>query len=423
MTAIEITADAAEQGFDPARLARVDDFIRERYLDTGRYPGFGLAVARGGEVVHLSSQGHRRVDGAIPWTDETVVRLYSMSKPITSVALMILAERAMLSLNDDVGSHLDGWNDLRVWVDGTTQHYGTRTAERPMRVKDLLTHTSGLTYGWMGRHPVDGLYRRRRVDTSPQNGTLADFTAALAEMPLLFDPGSQWSYSVATDVVGALVEVVSGVPYDEFLRTEIFEPLGMHDIGFTVSDEQAERFAANYAVPALSPFGVPEGANGDDAVEIDRGGDTSPYRRPATFFSGGGGLCGTMGDYHRFCQMLANGGELDGRRILSPLTVANMASNHMPGDVDLAAMGQPVFSETRYDGIGFGLGFSVVIDPPATGLTQPAGSFAWGGAASTLFWIDPVEDLHVIGLTQLMPSSAYAIRDELKQLVYAAIVE
>ena len=415
--------DPTELGFDPVRLQRIDDFVAERYLATGRYHGFGLLIARDGKVAHLSSQGLRHAGRGEAWTPDTIVRLYSMSKPVTSVAAMMLIERAELALGHTVGRYLDGFDDLRVWQAGSTQNFSTTAAERPMTVKDLLTHTSGLTYGFLGEHPLDGLYRRRRIDTSPQRGTLSDVVAELAELPLLFSPGTRWNYSVATDVLGAVVEAASGMTLSEFFRTEILDPLGMHDTGFGVAESNGDRFAANYAVPSLSPFGVPEGASGDEPVEIDGAGPGSPYRKDVTMFSGGGGLCGTIGDYHRFCQMLANGGELDGVRLLSPTSVRYMATNHLPEDRDLAAMGQPVFSETSYDGIGFGLGFSVVIDPAATGVPQPAGSYAWGGAASTMFWIDPVEDLHVIGLTQLMPSSAYPIRDQIKHLVYAALVE
>ncbi len=414
--------DPSELGFDPERLRRIDDFVATNYIDTGRFPGFGLLIARDGEVAHLSSQGMRHVGNGVGWTDDTVVRLYSMSKPVTSVAAMMLIERAELALNHTVGTYLDGFDDLTVWAGGSTQNHKTRAADRPMTVKDLMTHTSGLTYGFLGEHPLDGLYRRRRLDTNPQRGTLSEFVAELAELPLLFSPGTRWNYSVSTDVLGAVIEAVSGRSLAEFFRSEVFEPLGMVDTGFGVSEQGADRFAANYAVPALSPFGVPDGASGDTAVEIDGGGAGSPYRQDVTMYSGGGGLCGTIGDYHRFCQMLANGGELDGARLLSPTSVRFMATNHMPGDQDLAAMGQPVFSETSYEGIGFGLGFSVVLDPAATGVPQPAGTYAWGGAASTMFWIDPVEDLHVIGLTQLMPSSAYPIRDQIKHLVYAALV-
>ena len=412
--------DPSELGFDPKRLARIDSFINERYLETGRFPGFSLLVSRRGQIAHLSTQGYQSVETQTPMTKDTIVRIYSMSKPITSVALLTLYEQGLFGLDDPVSSLIPSWKDLQVWHDGSPISYNTRPPEREMTVRDLFTHTSGLSYSWMQRHPVDTLYRRRGLDAGHK---LEDWVEILADIPLLFSPGSQWSYSVATDVLGRLVEIVSGKSFDQFLAEQIFEPLQMVDTAFHVSDDKADRFASNYVLPSLSPFGVPEGASGDDMVLLDDSGDNSPQRRPPRFLSGGGGLMSTMADYHRFTQMLLNKGELDGARILGRKTVEWATSNHLPNNQDLAAMGQAVFSETTYDGIGFGLGFSVVLDPAAAQVISSPGSFAWGGAASTLFWIDPVEELTVIGLTQLMPSSAYPVRQEIQQLVYSALVD
>ena len=413
-------SDPTQLGLDPARLQRIDRFIAERYLDSGRFPGFGLLISRRGEVAHLSFQGEARP--GVPMVEDTIVRIYSMSKPITSMALLSLYEEGLFKLDAPVSSFIPSWADLRVFGDGTPANYTTRYPEREMTVHDLLTHTSGLTYGFMGRHPVDALYRRAGLDGGGGQ-KLESFVEALAELPLLFSPGSEWSYSVATDVLGRLVEVIAGQPFDQFLAERFFGPLGMVDTGFWVDDERADRFAANYAVPDLSPFPLPEGAAGESKAMIDPSGPESPYRRPPAFLSGGGGLVSTIGDYHRFTQMLLRGGELDGARVLGRRTIEYAASNHLPGGADLATMGQPVFSETRYDGIGFGLGFSVVIDPAAAQVISSPGEYAWGGAASTLFWIDPAEELTVIGLTQLMPSSAYPIRQELKALVYGALTD
>jgi CubicO group peptidase (beta-lactamase class C family) len=273
----------------------------------------------------------------------------------------------------------------------------------------------------MKRHPVDSLYRRNGIDDGGRK--LEAWVDALTELPLVFSPGTQWSYSVATDVLGRLVEVIGGQPFDRFLQDRIFTPLGMVDTSFTVDDDNADRFAALYTVPSLSPFAVPEGMEGDARLLIDDGGPDSQWRRPTAWQSGGGGLVSTVGDYYRFTQMLLNGGELDGQRILGRKTLQYATTNHLPDGGDLATMGQAVFSETTYDGIGFGLGFSVVIDPAAAQVIGSPGTYGWGGAASTLFWVDPVEDLAVIGLTQLMPSSAYPIREELRPLVYSALVD
>ena len=292
-----------------------------------------------------------------------------------------------------------------------------------MTIQDLMTHTSGLTYGFIRNHPLDTLYRRRKIEGPGSQRTLEDMISGLSELPLLFSPGTEWAYSVATDVCGRLVEIIGGKPLDEFFSSEIFEPLGMVDTGFWVGDDKAHRFAANYVVPSLSPFGVPEGAAGDEPILLDDSGPESFFRSKPTMLSGGGGLVGTIGDYHRFTQMLAQGGAVDGNRLLSPKTIAYATLNHLRDNKDLSQMGQPIFSETRYDGVGFGLGFSVSLNPAATGVISSGGDYAWGGAASTTFWVDPKEELVVIGLTQLMPSSAYPIRNELKSLVYGAMTD
>ncbi|MGH1491532.1 MAG: serine hydrolase domain-containing protein [Acidimicrobiales bacterium] len=419
MTSNLKVTDPTELGMDPDRLNKIDRFIGERYIDTGKFPGFSLLVSRGGEIVHLSHQGNAR-DG-VPMSDESLIRIYSMSKPITSMALMSLYEEGHFKLDEPVSTFIPSWADLRVFADGTAANYSTKFPEREMTVHDLLTHTSGLTYGFMGRHPVDSLYRRAGLDSGKHD--LEAYVEKLADIPLLFSPGSEWSYSVATDVIGRLVEIISGKTLDVFLAERIFEPLGMTETGFWVDDDRADRLAANYAVPSLSPFPLPEGAEGENLFMIDAGDDSSPYRKRPTFLSGGGGLVSTIGDYHRFTQMLIRGGEYEGNRVLGRKTIEYAASNHLPGGQDLASMGQAVFSETKYDGVGFGLGFSVVVDPMASQVISSPGEFAWGGAASTLFWIDPVEELTVIGLTQLMPSSAYPIRQELKAMVYGALAE
>lgn len=421
MTSDLAIGNPSELGFDPARLQKIDEFIGARYLDTGRFPGFTLLISRRGEIAHLSVQGHRHVETGAPMTTDTMVRIFSMTKPITSVALLSLYEEGHFRLDEPVSRFIPSWSDLRVWEDGNPDNYTTSFPEREMTIRDLFTHTSGLTYSFMRRHPVDALYRRLGIDSNALK--LEDWVEVLAGVPLIFSPGTQWSYSVATDVLGRLIEIISGMGFDEFLRERIFEPLGMADTTFCVPDESADRLGALYTVPALSPFAIPEGAEGDESLLIDDGGPSSQWRRQPAFLSGGGGLVSTIGDYHRFTQMLLQGGALDGQRVLGRKTIEYATANHLPDGGDLASMGQAVFSETNYDGIGFGLGFSVVIDPAASGVLTSPGVYGWGGAASTLFWIDPVEELVVIGLTQLMPSSAYPIREELRPLVYSALVD
>jgi CubicO group peptidase (beta-lactamase class C family) len=325
----------------------------------------------------------------------------------------------MFQLDDPVSRFLPEFAELRVWEDGTPLAYRTTFPDREMNIRDLLTHTSGLTYGFMGRHPVDVLYRRRGVEgrsvlapsEGPPSVDLAEMVAKLAQLPLLFSPGSRWSYSVATDVCGHLIERLAGQPLDAVLRERIFEPLGMVDTGFHVRDDQADRLAACYALAPddpLAPVDLPA---------------ASVFLEPPTFLSGGGGLVSTAHDYLRFMQMLLNGGEVAGVRVLGRKTVAYMTTNHLPTGDDLASMGQRVFSETTYEGIGFGLGFSVMLDPVRAAVVGSVGEFGWGGAASTMFWVDPREELVGLMLTQLLPSSAYPLRREMKALTYQALVD
>jgi CubicO group peptidase (beta-lactamase class C family) len=408
--AIPVLDEPEKVGLSAARLARIAPFFEDRYVADGKLPGVLTLVARRGQVAHLGCSGVRNVATGEAMTPDTIFRVYSMTKPIVSVALMTLYEEGRFQLDDPVSRFIPSWADLRVWSDGTADSYSTGFPEREMQVRDLLTHTSGLTYGFMARHPVDSLYRRRGVDADGSTD-LAEMIDKLAELPLLFAPGTRWSYSVATDVCGYLCELLSGQRLDDVLRDRIFEPLGMVDSGFSVPEGEAHRLAANYAWTPNDPLLL-----FDDP-------STSTYRTPPTFLSGGGGLVSTAADYLRFATMLANRGELDGHRVLGRKTVEHMTLNHLPGGVDLAAMGQKVFSEISYDGIGFGLGFSVMLDPARAGVIGSIGEHGWGGAASTMFWVDRSEELVGMILTQLMPSSTYPIRRELKSLVYQALVD
>ena len=391
-------------GFVAARLPRIAAHI-DRYVDEGKLPGAACLVSRGGEEAFFHACGQRDVERDLPMQRDTVVRLYSMTKPIASVALMMLYEEGRFQLDDPVAKTIESWRDLQVFAAGDADRYATEKPIAPMTIKHLLTHTSGLTYGFMNQHPVDALYRRADVNS----GTLEEMAAKLAELPLKFSPGTRWNYGLSTDVCGYLVERFAGQALDEFIAERITQPLGMEDSGFCVQPGGAERFAACYQHVQPATFRL------QDAAEASR------YLQRPTFFSGGGGMVGTVDDYHRFARMLLNKGELDGQRLLGRKTVEYMASNHLPGNCDLAAMGQPVFSETPYEGIGFGLGFSVVVDPAAANVLDSPGEFAWGGAASTYFWIDPVEEVIVVFMTQLLPSSTYPIRRELKTLVYQAL--
>jgi CubicO group peptidase (beta-lactamase class C family) len=408
--AIEIVDKPEELGLSGERLARIGPFFAERYVREGKLAGLLTLVARRGQVAHLHCSGQRNLATGAPLTPDTVFRVYSMTKPVTSVALMSLYEEGRFQLDDPVSRFIPSWSGLRVWSDGNADAYSTTFPEREMQVRDLLTHTAGLTYGFMARHPVDALYRRRGVERDTAVD-LQEMVDTLAEMPLLFSPGTRWSYSVATDVCGYLCQVLSGQPLDELFRERIFEPLGMVDTGFSVPEADADRLAANYSWTVDDPLALL-----DDPA-------TSIYRTPPTFLSGGGGLVSTASDYLRFMLMLANRGELDGHRVLGRKTVEYMTTNHLPGGADLAHLGQRVFSEISYEGIGFGLGFSVMLDPAEAGVIGSVGEHGWGGAASTMFWIDRSEELVGLVLTQLMPSSTYPIRREMKALTYQALID
>jgi CubicO group peptidase (beta-lactamase class C family) len=402
--------DPAELGFTADRLRRIDDHFRA-YVDDGRLPGWQVVVSRRGRVVHASTYGHRDRDAGVPWSDDTLVRLFSMTKPITSVAAMMLHETGEFELKDPVSRFLPAFGSSRVYRSGNAFKPVTEGLTEPMRIWHLLTHTSGLTYGFHHQEVVDAVYRANGFEWgAPAGADLATCCDRWAELPLAFQPGREWNYGVSTDVLGRLVEVISGVSLDEFLRTRILDPLGMHDTAFHVDPAQVDRAARLYS---------PDPATGEARVSAL---EALPTATP-TFLSGGGGLWGTAADYLRFCHFLLGRGELDGTRLLGSRTVDYMVQNHLPGGVDLEQFGRPLFAETAFDGVGFGLGFSVQLDPVRYKVLSSPGEYAWGGAASTAFWCDPSEEIAVVFLTQLLPSSTYPIRTQLKQLVYQALVD
>jgi len=398
-------------GLDAARLARIEEHLERAYVRPGKIAGCLTQVARHGETVYQSVLGQRDLERRLPMTEDTIFRIYSMTKPITSVALMMLYEEGRFSLSDPVHRFLPEWRNLEVYVQGNHPHFLTRPTQRPMTVQDLLTHCSGLTYGFMERTNVDAAYRKLGVGERKEGSTLADMTEALAQLPLEFSPGSAWNYSVSTDVCGRLVELISGQRLDLFFRQRIFEPLEMRDTGFQVPARERSRFAACYA------------RRPDKSLRLDDDPQDSPYCREVTFLSGGGGLVSTARDYMRFCHMLLGGGALGGVRLLGRKTLELMTRNHLPEGRDLTQTSVGAFSETPYEGTGFGLGFSVILDPVRARRVGSPGAFAWGGAASTLFWVDPVEELVVVFLTQLLPSRTFDFRGQLGQIVYASIID
>ncbi|WP_417517510.1 serine hydrolase domain-containing protein [Minwuia sp.] len=402
------TNNGAALGFDPARLDRLNDWMG-RYVDAGRLPGAVTLIARRGELAFLDWCGKRNVAEGTDWTADTIVRAYSMSKPITSVALMMLYEKGLFHLDDPVAKWLPELAGLKVLKKGATSIDDVEECTATMTITHALTHRTGFTYGFQGGVLGDA-YEARKLAFGPKGESLEAGVKELAELPLAFQPGSRWNYGVSTDVVGRLVEVISGQDLQSFFNDHILGPLGMEDTFFGIPDSKLDRFAELYT------------PNEDLSLKLVDTAQKTVYREAGVkTFSGGGGLQSTIDDYWKFAEMLRAKGAYDGGRILGPRTVDFMASNHLEGD--LAANGQPVFSEVSYAGIGFGLGFAVMIDPPKSESMGSPGDFGWGGMASTAFWVDPVEDMVVIFMTQLMPSSFYPIRKELRALVHQALVD
>ena len=385
------TAAPEAVGLSSARLARVEPLM-QRYIDEGKLAGILTMVARQGQVVHFETYGHRDREAQDPMAEDTIFRIYSMTKPITSTAVLMLYEEGHFLLDDPVADYLPAFADLTVYApDGDPV-----ALERPVTIRDLLTHTSGLSYGFFSQTPVDSLYQQAGV----LNGetSLASFVDKLGTLPLLHQPGERWHYSVATDVLGYLVEVVAGQPFGAFLEDRIFGPLGMDETSFEVATERLERFAVNYAIDQEGQL-----------VVQDAAGAWSPFAAPVQFHSGGGGLTSTAADYMRFAQMLLNGGQLDGVRLLSPKTVELMTMNHLDGEFE--------------PGWGFGLGVNVSTNVARTQTLGSVGTYGWSGAANTYFFIDPEEELIAMVWTQLFPYGYYPLFDEFKVAVYQAIVE
>ncbi|MAT91195.1 MAG: serine hydrolase [Halioglobus sp.] len=393
---------------DSAQLARVGEHLGSRYVDPGKICGSVTLVARGGKPCYLDVRGMRDVERGTPMSEDTILRFYSMTKPITSVALMTLHERGLFSLDDPVHRFIPEWRDLRVWTGGSHPLFATEPARRAMTIRDLLMHTSGLTYDFLRASNLDAAYRKLKVGRFVQGYTLADMIAQLAQLPLEFSPGERWNYSVGTDVLGYLVEVMSGQSLPDYLRQTIFEPLGMHDTSFEIAPDKVARLASCYE------------RNLAREMVLQDDGQASDFAR-RTFFSGGGGLLSTVGDYYRFANMLLQGGSVDGVRIIGRKTLELMTANHLPGGVDMTQFATGSFSETAYDGVGFGLGFAMTLDPVRNGHPTSPGTFYWGGLASTLFWVDPREELVIVFATQLIPSRTFNFRGQLENIIYAAL--
>jgi CubicO group peptidase (beta-lactamase class C family) len=404
----DVEVDPAGAGMHAGRLERITQRFESQYLDTGKLPGYQITVARHDKVAYYRSSGLRDRERNLPLTDDTIFRIFSMTKPIASLALMQLYERGLFQLTDPVHRYIPEWRTLQVGEVGPDNSITLVKPHRPMDVRDVLMHTTGLAGGLFPGNPIDQAYADA-LSTRKSGMTLEGVAALLAEHPLKFHPGTQWNYGLSTDIVGRLVEILSGLRFDEYLQREIFEPLGMADTGFMVPEASRDRFAACYQYrPANTP------SLWDDP-------STSRYLRPRSYLSGAGGLVSTTADYVAFCRMLANGGRLGEERVIGRKTLELMTQNHLPGGTTLAGMAIGGFGEAGFEGVGFGLGFAVGQGPAATAMAGSAGDYYWGGAASTAFWIDPAEDLFVVFMTQLFPSMAYPLRAQLRALVYQAL--
>jgi CubicO group peptidase (beta-lactamase class C family) len=393
---------------DRDRLQQIDGFLKNAYLDSSRLPCALVRVMHKGELVHESVQGFADVASGRPIDRDTIFRIYSMTKPIVSVALMMLVEEGRLQIDDPVHRYISSWKNLRVYEGGTLKTgWKTGAPRRPMQVIDLLRHTAGLTYGFQLNTNVDAAYRRLGIgEIEKGDMTLARMIELLAELPLEFSPGDWWNYSVATDVVGWLVQVISGMPLEDYLERRIFRPLGMVDTGFHVRDGQAHRLATCYQ------------PNPKGGLSVQDQAETSSFLKPPSFVSGGGGLVSTADDYMRFAEALRTGTP----RLVGRKTLELMTANHLPGGKDLPQLSRSAFSEAAYEGVGFGLGFATTTAVHKTMIAGNNGDYFWGGAASTFFWVDPAEELSVLFLTQLIPSSTWPVRRQLRTMVYSAVV-
>ncbi len=407
MSSLKVVSPASV-GLDGKVMGNIRDYLKEQYVEPGKYVGTLTLVARKGEIAYLDALGFMDRENKKAMQEDAIFSIYSMSKPITSIALMQLYEKSLFRLDDPIHWHIPSWRNLRVYESGLYPNFLTSRPNRHMTIRDLLSHMSGLTYDFMLRTNVDAAYRKTKLQAT---GDLQAMIDTLAQLPLEFSPGEQWNYSVSTDVCGYLVEHFSGMKLDKYFQKNIFDPLGMKDTGFSCAKEKVDRLASLYEQhPKKGP------------VLVDPGGAKTARVKKRKMLSGGGGLLSTMSDYYRFCSMLLNQGELDGTRIIGRKTLAMMASNHLPDHKDLTEMSQSAFSETTYQGVGFGLGFSVILDPVKTQSLTDVGEYGWGGAASTVFWVNPKEEMVVIFLTQLLPSSTYQVRRELRSLVYSSLM-
>ena len=395
-------------GFCPARLTRISPWLK-RYVDEKKLPFAHVAVLRKGQLAYSNCYGVRDIEEGSPILEDGIYRIYSMTKLVTTVAALALYEKGAFQLDDPVDKFVNEFRDARVFISGRKDSINSVEAETPMTIRQLMNHTSGLTYGAFDPGPVGQLMRSGKIDFGNLQANLGDTVRRLASIPLCFQPGSQWRYGVSTDVLGYVIEVVTGKTLLQVFDELIFKPLNMNDTFFEVPINKVKKFCSLYTRTKSESLKL---------LECSR---SSRFCKPVNMYSGGGGLISSMRDYLVFLEMIRCGGRYDDAQILGRKTVELMLRNHLSGD--MASMGQPTFSEMPMEGIGFGLGGAILLDPAKAQILGSEGEFTWGGMASTAFWIDPKEELSVVFMTQLIPSSCYPIRRELRVLVYQALVD
>ena len=399
------------------KLADIENHIQENYIKSGRFSCGATLYYHNGRVINGSLLGLKDVERNKPVSQDTIFRIYSMTKPITSVGFMRLYELGLVSLDDPVHKFIPSWKDLIVYQSGNLNNFFGVPPSEPMTIKHLLTHQSGLTYGLMSDTKVDQAYRTLINFADPNAGTLEDLIELLSNLPLVFSPGSAWNYSLSTDVLGYLISVISDMDFDDYLKKYIFDPLGMIDTDFYVPQEKIDRFAANY-VSGPSNYTSEKNFSESEGLRLLDDPMASIYSTKPSYLSGGGGLVSTLDDYMNFSRMLLNKGSFGDAFILNPETIELMTQNHIPENKDLTnfAMEGIRWAESSFADVGFGLGFSTQTADTSEG---SKGQYGWGGAASTYFWIDPQIDLICIFMTQFIPSYTYDIRNELRRLVYS----
>ncbi|MDC3011902.1 MAG: serine hydrolase domain-containing protein [Pseudomonadota bacterium] len=402
------------------RLKDLDKMFFDNYIGLNKLSCTQTLIARRGEIAHFHSQGKRDIENDLPVDEETLFRIYSMTKPVTGVALMQLFEKGYFQLSDPVSKFLPEFKNQEIYVSGSFPNFITEPVRSPMIIRDLLTHTSGLSYSINFQSHVDDAYRKIFQISDPTKALVSDekvdleeFTKRIASLPLEFNPGDQWLYSVSIDICARLIEVISGKSIEDYFQENIFDPLGMEDTGFFVKEENLKNLAACYFRDENKKLHV-----------HDPGAKESRYAKPREFNGGGSGLISTSFDYFKFLQMLLNGGTYNGNRILSRKTIELMTMNHLPNNKNMSDMGSTgSFSEVRYQGTGYGLSMAVTTDPAASQSPLSIGSFNWGGMASTYFWVDPKEELLAIFMTQFIPSDAFPLRPQMQTMVYGSFLD